>query len=63
VGQGFTVHACALRPESRGEIALASIDPLAKALMRPNYLASDHDLKIMLDGLRMARAVFRANPK
>jgi choline dehydrogenase len=60
VGQGFTVHACALRPESRGEIALASNDPLAKALMRPNYLASDRDLKIMLDGLRMARAVFKA---
>jgi choline dehydrogenase len=59
-GQGFTVHACALRPESRGEIALASNDPLAKALMRPNYLASDSDLKIMLDGLRMARAVFSA---
>jgi choline dehydrogenase len=59
-GQGFTVHTCALRPESRGEIALASNDPLAKALMRPNYLSAEADLKTMLDGLRISRDLFAA---
>jgi choline dehydrogenase len=59
-GQGFTVHACALRPESRGEIALASSDPLAKALMRPNYLSAPHDLKVMLEGMRISRDIFAA---
>ena len=59
-GQGFTVHVCALHPESRGEIALASNNPLAKALMRPNYLSADGDLKTMLDGLRISRDIFAA---
>ena len=59
-GQGFTLHACGLRPESRGEIALASKDPLAKALMRPNYLSVDNDLKIMLEGMHISRDIFAA---
>ena len=59
-GQGFTVHACGLHPESRGEIALASNDPLAKALMRPNYLSVDSDLNTMLEGMRISRDIFAA---
>lgn len=61
-GSGFTVHSCPLRPESRGEIRLASNDPLAKALMLPNYLSRQNDLDLMLDGLALSREIFAAAP-
>jgi choline dehydrogenase len=59
-GQGFTVHVCPLRPESRGEIRLASNDPNAKALMLPNYLSATSDLKLMVEGMRLSRQLFAA---
>jgi choline dehydrogenase len=59
-GQGFTVHVCALRPESRGEIRLQSSDPRAKALMLPNYLSEANDLKLMVEGMRLSRQLFDA---
>lgn len=61
-GSGFTVHSCPLRPESRGEIRLASNDPLAKALMKPNYLSCQSDLDLMLEGLALSREIFAATP-
>jgi len=30
IGEGYSLHVCDLRPKSRGEIRLASRDPLAK---------------------------------
>jgi choline dehydrogenase len=59
-GHGVTLHACCLRPESRGEIRLAGADPLAPPVIDPNYLASGYDLKILIDGIRRARDVFAA---
>ena len=59
-GHGVTLHACCLRPESRGEIRLGSSDPLAAPLIDPNYLASGYDLKILIDGIRQARAILSA---
>ena len=49
-GDGVTLHACCLRPQSRGEIRLASTDPLQPPVMDPHYLATDYDLKILIDG-------------
>jgi choline dehydrogenase len=59
-GHGVTIHACCLRPESRGEIRLASADPLAPPVIDPNYLASGYDLKILIDGIRRGREVLAA---
>ncbi len=56
-GDGITLHACCLRPQSRGEIRLASRDPLQPAVIDPNYLASNHDLKILIDGIRRGREI------
>jgi choline dehydrogenase len=60
-GSGYTLHACPLRPESRGEITLANADPLSKPRMRPNYLSAEGDLKLMLEGIRMSREIFAAS--
>lgn len=61
-GHGYTMHACALRPESRGRIELASADPLAPPRIMPNYLSDPADLPILLEGIRIAREIFAAAP-
>jgi choline dehydrogenase len=36
----FSNHVCVLRPESRGYIALKSLDPNVQPLIQPNYLSA-----------------------
>ncbi len=59
-GHGFSLGACLLRPESRGEIALRSADPLAPPAIRPNYLQADADLLMLTAGVRLVRRIARA---
>jgi choline dehydrogenase len=54
---GFTQNVCQLRPESRGEIRLKSAEPLARAAIHPNYLATDLDRRTLVDGLKLCRAI------
>ena len=61
-GHGFTMHACALRPQSRGHLELASADPMAKPRIYANYLSAPIDLKLMLEGIRITREIFAAAP-
>jgi choline dehydrogenase len=57
-GHGMTIHACALRPESRGEITLRSADPAAAPRMQPNYLEREYDRRMMLECVRLSREIF-----
>jgi choline dehydrogenase len=59
-GHGVTLHACCLRPESRGEIRLGSADPLQPPVIDPRYLASEYDRKILIDGIRRGREIMAA---
>ncbi|MEQ8344059.1 MAG: choline dehydrogenase [Sneathiellaceae bacterium] len=59
-GRGVSLHVCALRPESRGQVRLASADPLAPPAIDPNYLAERADLDTLVRGLRKAQAVLAA---
>jgi len=52
---GFTVHVCQLRPESRGRIALRSADPLDDPAIFANYLAADEDRRVIRAGFDMVR--------
>lgn len=63
-GFGYTVHACCLRPRSRGAIRLRSADPAAPAAIYPNYLgdAEGHDLRMMIEGARIARGILAQAP-
>ena len=56
-GDGYTVHACALRPRSRGRIELASGDPRHKPRIRPGYLSDPDgfDLRMMVECARLSR--------
>ena len=54
---GFSAHICQLRPESRGEVTLKSLDPFDDPAILANYLATDEDLRALREGVRMIRAV------
>lgn len=54
---GFTIHACQLRPESRGTISLGSDDPFADPLIDANFLAADTDRRTMRDAVKMVRDI------
>jgi choline dehydrogenase len=58
---GMLLHACPLRPASRGWVRLRSADPLAPALIHPNYLAEASDATLLVRGLTMARRIFAAS--
>lgn len=57
-GRGMTIHACSLRPHSRGEIYLKSADPAKPPAIQPNYLQAEHDLDMMLECSRLAKEIF-----
>jgi len=60
-GYGYTLHACALRPKSRGHVELGSADPAAKPLIHANYLSDpcSEDLATMIEAVRAAREILR----
>ncbi|GAB2508559.1 choline dehydrogenase [Pseudoxanthomonas sangjuensis] len=59
-GDGYTLHACFLRPRSRGRIGLASAHPRAPARIEANYLsdAEGFDLRMMLECAKVSRELF-----
>lgn len=59
-GHGMTLHACVLRPNSRGEIRLASTDPATPPAIDPNYLESEEDLRVLIAGIKHGREIFSA---
>lgn len=56
-GQGFSLHACALQPYSRGEIRLADKHPLTAPLINPRYLSDERDLTTLLAGVKLSRDI------
>jgi choline dehydrogenase len=59
-GDGYTLHACFLRPRSRGRITLASNPRSDKPRIHANYLgdAEGFDLKVMLECAKVSREIF-----
>ncbi len=54
---GFTVHVCQLRPESRGVVGLRSADPYDDPAIRANYLATEEDRRALREGVKITRAL------
>jgi choline dehydrogenase-like flavoprotein len=54
---GFMCHVAVLRPATRGALELASADPAAKPVMRPNFLEDRRDVETLMAGLREARRI------
>ena len=52
---GFSIHVCQLRPESRGQVGLRSADPFDDPTILANYLAADEDRRALREGVKMTR--------
>jgi len=61
-GHGFTIHACALRPLSRGRLMLRSARPEDAPRIQPGYLTAAQDLNGLLEGIRISREIISAAP-
>lgn len=58
----LTVTVCNLRPKSRGQISLASADPLAPPRIQANYLSDEYDRRVMVQAVRKVRNLFKQGP-
>lgn len=61
-GHGFTIHACVLRPGSRGRLMLRSNRPEAAPRIHARYLSAPQDLEVLLEGMRISRQLIQASP-
>ena len=61
-GHGFTVHACVLRPHSRGRLRLRSGRPQDPPRIEARYLSDARDLPVLLEGIRLSRQIIQALP-
>jgi choline dehydrogenase len=59
-GDGYTLHACFLRPRSRGRITLVSNRAADKPRIEANYLsdAEGFELKMMVECAKLSREIF-----
>lgn len=56
---GVTLNSAYLHPRSRGTVRLASSDPSAAPLIDPNYWSDPHDVKMSIEGLKLAREIMQ----
>jgi choline dehydrogenase len=58
----FTMSVCQLRPESKGEIKLASGNPQDYPLIVPRYLSTETDCRTLVAGVNIARTIAKSPP-
>lgn len=61
-GYGISCHACILRPESRGQVTLASSNPLDAPLIDPDFLGDERDAKTLLKAVRKTLEIMESEP-
>jgi choline dehydrogenase len=59
---GFTCSVSQLQVESRGSVRIRSADPAAPPAIRYNYLATERDRRVMVDGLKLVRRIVNTPP-
>ncbi len=55
----FTSSVCQLRPSSRGSVRIVSNNPLDHPTIEPNYLSTDEDCQVAIDGMKVSRNIAR----
>ena len=58
----FTCSVSQLQVESRGSVKIRSSDPRQAPAIRYNYLATENDRRVMVDGLKIVRRIVNAKP-
>jgi choline dehydrogenase-like flavoprotein len=61
-GHGFSLHACVMRPESRGTVRLRSGDAAEAPLIDPNFLDHPRDMAVLREGVRLSHRIAEAPP-
>jgi choline dehydrogenase len=56
----ITPSVCNLRPDSRGHVRIKSPDPAAHPAIVLNYLSTDSDRQVAVDGIRHTRRIMAA---
>jgi choline dehydrogenase len=59
---GFTAAVSQLQVESRGSVHIRSADPAAPPAIRYNYLATENDRRVMVEGLKLIRRICATPP-
>jgi choline dehydrogenase len=59
---GFTCSLSQLQVQSRGSVAIRSADPREAPAIRYNYLATEADRRVMVDGLKLVRRIVTTPP-
>jgi len=59
---GFTCSVSQLQVESRGSVAIRSRDAYEAPAIRYNYLATENDRRVMVDGVKFVRRIARTAP-
>jgi choline dehydrogenase len=52
---GFAIGPVAIKPRSRGTVTLRSADPRERPAIDPNYLDDPEDLRVLVEGARIAK--------
>ena len=58
----FTIMPTQIRPDSTGEVRLASDDPYHSPVIDPNYLGAEGDIDPLVEGIKLARDVADTDP-
>lgn len=59
---GMTVACWQQRPESTGYVRARSSDPFDAPIIQSNYLAEEHDQRVLLSGMKLARTLLASKP-
>ncbi len=59
-GHGFSIHACVLRPHSRGTVRLASPHAAFPPRIDPAFLTDDRDIATLRAGVRLSHRITEA---
>lgn len=59
VRHGYSLHACNLRPKSRGHLTLRSTDPNDPPVIAANYLQHPDDIEVMLKAIKLSRNILK----
>ncbi|OAN18148.1 GMC family oxidoreductase [Photobacterium jeanii] len=57
VRHGYSLHACNLRPKSRGKLSLLSNDPHQPVKIEAGYLTDPDDIEVMVKGIKLSRKI------
>ncbi|MEJ2763771.1 choline dehydrogenase [Photobacterium sp. MCCC 1A19761] len=59
VRHGYSLHACNLRPKSRGRLTLRNAEPTTPPVIRANYLDDPEDMAVMIKALKLSRDILK----